>query len=149
MRQILCVIDFTESSKKVFDVAAKIAIACKAHLTVLFPYRLIDHGYEGDLGSLKHKLETDATEKFNNLRNSLPNGDAFSYEFQPEIGFTADRIKAHVNKDKQSIDMVIVGQEQTDSNNDSKGFNLQNLITNSQLPFVIVPAEVNAEASVH
>jgi hypothetical protein len=149
MRQILCVIDFSESSQKILEVAARIAIAWKAHLMVLFPYRLIDYGYEGSLATLKMKLETEAREKFNSLKNKLPGAETLSFEFQPEIGFISDRIKAHVSKDKDIIDLVIVGQEQTSPNNDSKGFNLQNLLTNSKLPIVIVPAEVNAEANVH
>ena len=146
MRQILCVIDFTDSGKKVLEVAARIAVACKAHLVVLFPYRLIDYGYKGSLASLKMQLEAEAKEKFNTLKNNIPGADTISLDFQPEIGFASDRIKAHVN---DSIDMVIVGQQQTASINDSKTFNLQNLITDSKLPFVIVPSEVNAEASVH
>lgn len=147
MRQILCVIDFTDPSGKVLDVAARIANACRAHLIVLFPYRLIDHSFQGNLASLKLKLESQAREKFETLKKSLPVMEHLSVEFQPEIGFTSDRIKAHVGKDL--IDMIIVGQKLTDSPNDIKGFNLQALISNSKLPVVIVPTEVNAEASVH
>lgn len=147
MRQILCVIDFSESSKKVLELAARFAVACKSHLTVLFPYRLIDHHHQGSLASLKQTLESEAREKFNTLRKTLPDESILSCEFQPEIGFISDRINAHVDRNKECIDMVIVGQEQTASSNDSKGFNLQNLLTNSRIPFVIVPTEVNAEAS--
>ena len=146
MRQILCVIDFSESSKKVLELAARIAIACKAHLIVLFPYRLIGNDYEGSLASLKQKLEAEAKIKFDDLRSNVPDVNMLSFEFQPEIGFIADRIKAHINREKDSLDMVIVGQEQTTPNNDSKGINLQNLLTNSKLPFVIVPAEASTEA---
>lgn len=148
MRQILCVIDFSDSSKKVLEVAARIAIACHAHLMVLFPYRLIDHGHQGSLASLKLRLETEAKEKFNDLKDKLPHAETLSFEFQPEIGFVSDRIKAHISRDKDYIDLVIVGQEQTTATSDSRGFNLHNLITNSGLPFVIVPAQVNTEASV-
>ena len=149
MRQILCVIDLTDSSLKVLEVAARIAMACREHLIVLFPYRLIDYGYEGSLAALKLKLETEAKEKFSKLRTSLAATDGLSWEFQPEIGFMADRIKAHVTRENESIDMIIIGQEQTAAANDSKGFNLQHLITNSRLPFVIVPSEVTAVANVH
>lgn len=146
MRQILCVIDFTDSSGKVLEVATRIANACRAHLIVLFPYRLIDHTFQGKLPSLKLKLESAAREKFEKLKESLPVMETLSVEFQPEIGFTSDRINAHVGKDP--IDMIVVGQELTDSPNDIKGFNLQHLISNSKLPVVIVPTEVNAEASI-
>lgn len=147
MRQILCVIDFTESTGKVLEVAARIASACKAHLIVIFPYRLIDYGYQGNAASLKLKLESEAKEKFDNLRKKLPGMDKLSTEFQPEIGFISDRIKAHAAKD--TIDMIIIGQDQTDSINETKGLNLQHLITHSKLPVVIVPVEVSAEANVH
>lgn len=129
------------------EVAARIAIACKAHLIILFPYRLIDYGYQGDMAALKVKLESEARDKFNALRKNLPAADTLSCEFQPEIGFVSDRIKAHLNR--ESIDMIIVGQEQTIATNDIKGLNLQSLVSNSRLPVVIVPTEVDAEASVH
>ena len=146
MRQILCVIDFTESSGKVLEVAARIAKACNAHLIVLFPFRLIQNSHPGDLPSLKRKLETEARERFHKLQESIPNGDDLPMEFLSEIGFMADRIESHVKRN--SPDMVIIGQPQTLAANDIKSFNLQNLIANSKIPFVIVPAEIKAEASV-
>ena len=143
MREILCVLDFTESSGKVLEVAARIANGFQAHLYVLSPYRLIDSGYEGNVGSLKSKLEGEAREKFNELKKNLPNMGNLSCEFQPEIGFMADRINAHVRK--RTIEMVIIGQQQAAAAaSDMKGFNLQQLISNSELPFVIVPSAVKA-----
>ncbi|MEX2232278.1 MAG: universal stress protein, partial [Cyclobacteriaceae bacterium] len=139
MSEILCVIDFTESSGTVLEVGARIAYACKAHLIVLFPYRLIDYGYRGDMGSLKFKLEAEAREKFHDLQKSIPTMETPTCEFHPEIGFIADRINSYVRKNK--IDMVIVGQEQTVNTKDVKEFNLQHLIADSKVPFVIVPAE--------
>lgn len=144
MRQILCVIDLTGSSGQVLEVAAGMANSCKAHLIVMFPYRLIDYGYSGDITSLKAKLETEARQKFQQLKNKLPDFENLSCEFQPEIGFLADRISAHVKK--RDIDMVVIGQQQSITTNDVKGFNLQQLIANSKLPFMIVPEEVSAEA---
>lgn len=142
----MCVIDFTDSSGKVLEVASRIANACSARLLILFPYRLIDHGFQGSLASLKQKLENEAREKFGALKKNIPVMERLSVEFQPEIGFISDRIKANLSR--YPIDMIIVGQEQTDTPNDIKGFNLQALITKSQLPFVIVPADVPEAASV-
>ena len=149
MRQILCVIDLSDSSGKVLEVAARFASAWKASLLVLFPYRLITDNYQGNLGSLKLQLETEAREKFNTLRGKLPAcSNGLACDFQPEIGFVADRIRAHVSRDKDSIDMVILGQEQSALLNDSKGLNLQSLIANLNIPFVIVPAERKEAATV-
>lgn len=144
MKQILCVIDFSESAARVWSVATEIATACGAHLVVLFPYRLIDYTHHGDVPSLKRKLETEAKDKFA-LLTSTSGTDEVSWEFHAEIGFMADRIKAYVRRN--NIDMVIVGQEATAGAVDMKGFNLQELISSSKLPFIIVPALAKAQAS--
>jgi nucleotide-binding universal stress UspA family protein len=143
MRKILCVIDLTESSGKVLEVAAGIAIACKSHLVALFPYRLIDYAFSGEVATLKSKLETEARQKFNTIKATLPDFEKVSYEFQPEIGFLADRVSTHVKTDR--VDMVVIGQEQSINTNDIKGFNLQHLITSSKIPFMIVPEVLNVE----
>jgi hypothetical protein len=144
MRKILCVVDLTESSGKVLEVAAGIANACKSHLVVLFPYRLIDYAFNGDVATLKSKLETEARQKFNTIKVTLPEFEKLSFEFQPEIGFLADRLSAHVKIDR--VDMVVIGQEQSINTNDIKGFNLQQLITSSKIPFMIIPEVLNVEA---
>ena len=146
MRQILCVLDFSESSRKVWEVAARIAIACTAHVIVIFPYRLIDYTHRGHITSLKLKLENEAKEKFLSLNDGLPDTQRVSHEFHAEIGFASDRISAHIRNN--NVDMVIISQQHTTPSNEDKNFNLQHLLTNSKLPFVIVPEEVKAEASV-
>lgn len=145
MKQMLCVVDFTEASMNALEVAARIANAVSAHLVVLFPYRLIDQEHSGDMTSLRRNLESRAKEKYLEWKEKLPEFTKASSEFLPEIGFMADRIGAHVRRDK--IDMVVIGQELALSVNDIKHSALQTLIRNSQLPFVIVPAPVNAVAS--
>ncbi len=145
MKQILCVIDLTESAGKVLEVAAGLATACKAHLIVLFPYRLITSGgYQGDLPSLKLKLEIDAKEKFDELRKGLPGMESITYEFVCEIGFVSDRIEANIRKKK--VDLVVIGQQQTHASADLRTFNLQELISASRLPFVIVPPPDHSDA---
>ena len=146
MKQILCVIDFSDSAGRVWSVARGIASACGAHLIVLFPYRLIDYTHHGDVPSLKRKLESEAKTKFASLKSSDPSTDNVPCEFHAEIGFMADRIKAYVKR--SNIDMVVVGQESTSGAIDMKGFNLQELISSSTIPFIIVPAPVKTEASV-
>jgi len=145
MKQILCVIDFSESAVRVWQVAAGIASACGAHLIVLFPYRLIDYNYHGDVPSLKRKLETEAKAKFMSLKKSDPCTENVSCEFHAEIGFLADRVTAYAKRN--SIDLVVIGQEYTPTGVDLKTFNIQDLITSSRLPFVIVPSSVKVEAT--
>ena len=147
MKQILCVVDLSQSSAKVLEVAAGIAGAWRAHLIVLYPYRLIDYGHTGEMSTLRRKLEAEAREKFYILQRGVPNMESLSHEFKPEIGFIADRVMDYTKTN--SIGMVIVAQPQTDSGNDLKSFNVQSLIKNSKVPFVIVPYEVSTEAKSH
>jgi len=144
MKEILCVVDLSESSGKVLDVAARIAIACRAHLNVLYPYRLIDYNHHGDMPSLKQRLESQAKEKFQQLKSKLVHLAEISCDFQPEIGFMSDRISAHLRRN--SVDLVVIGQDQIETSNDIRTLDLQHMIRSTQLPFVIVPAEVPAVA---
>lgn len=118
------------------------AYAYRSHLVILFPYRLIDSGYKGEISKLKSKLEQDAREKFQSLAGQVPLLDQLSYEFQPEIGFPADRINSFVRRNK--VDSVVISQRQANVMNELNYMVLQNLIANSKLPFTIVPEEIDA-----
>lgn len=141
MRQILCVIDLSDSSATVLSMAVKIASALKTHLTVLFPYRLIDRGFTADLPKLKIKLVEDAVAKFQTLQKQTTMGDKLSYDFQPEIGFSYDRITSYLKSNDP--DMIIISQHQANAMNELNNTALQNLITASKLPFMIIPATTN------
>lgn len=141
MKPILCVIDLSESSANVLEVAAKMATLNKAYLIILFPYRLIDYGYKGDLGKLKAKLEQEARENFSLIKNQIASMNDLSYEFQPEIGFAGDRINSFVKK--IDLDMIIISQRQANTISEINGMALQHLITNSQIPFTIVPEKID------
>jgi hypothetical protein len=144
MRQILCVIDLTESSVAVLNVAAKVASAYQSNLTVLYPYRLVDYGYTGDLIKLRQNLELEAHEKFSLIKKRVEGMDHLSFEFQPEIGFTSDRINSYINKN--SPDMIIIGQVQANMIDEVNGITLQNLIKNLKLPFMLVPMEMDVKS---
>lgn len=143
MRTILCVIDLGVSSMNVLKVAARMANARQANLAILFPYRLIDYSFKGDLAKLKSKIELEARDKFELIKKQISAMDKLSYEFQIEIGFPADRISTYVTRNK--LDMIIIGQNQADTISEINGIALQKLITNSKLPFTIVPEEIDAE----
>lgn len=137
MKRILSVVDFNEGTEKVLEIAANIANASKAKLIVLYPYRLIDKGYQGDVSTLKAKLESEAKEKFQKLNKSLPFLEKSSCEFYAEVGFITNRVSAYLSK--SNIDMVIIGEQQANSENHKNGSNLQNLISTSRVPIVMVP----------
>jgi nucleotide-binding universal stress UspA family protein len=137
MRPILCVIDLTKSSAAVLDTAVRIARAFKAHLVILFPYRLINYTYTGELSAVNLKLVNDAKAKFDVLKQNGEIASHFSYEFLPEIGFSYDRIVSFLNTSE--ADMVVIGQQQANAMNELNTSTLQDLIKNSKLPFTIVP----------
>lgn len=143
MRPILCVIDLSEMSTQVIEVAARMAYAYKTVLTILYPYRLIQEGYHGEILKLKLKLEQEAKEKFAALTKRIPLLSNVVYDFQPEIGFPYDRINAYVKRNK--VEAVIISQRQANTINEINPSALQTLITSSKLPFTIVPEEIDAE----
>jgi hypothetical protein len=143
MRPILCVIDLSAKSGQVLEVAARMAYAYKSRLTILFPYRLLDNGYRGEISKLKANLEEEAKEKFESLARQITLLNELPYEFQPEIGFPADRINAFVRRYK--VDSVVISQRQAGQMNELNQMAFQNLITNSRLPFTIVPEEIDVE----
>jgi len=145
MRSILCVVDLSESSAKVLEVAGRIAYANKIHLTILFPYRLISYAYKEDIAKLKARLEQEAREKFSAIQKQVEILNHTFFEFQPEIGFVIDRINSYVKQNK--VDMIVISQGQANSINEVNATSLQNLIANSKTPFTIVPSEINAEIS--
>jgi hypothetical protein len=131
----------------VLEVAATMAYAYKSHLTILFPYRLIDHGYNGEIFKLKLKLEEEAREKFHALKNRVALLGELSYDFLPEIGFSSDRISAHIRRNK--VNSVVISQRQANAMNDANGMALQTLIASSKLPFTIIPEETDVEIAAH
>jgi regulator of sirC expression with transglutaminase-like and TPR domain len=147
MRPILCVIDLTESAVKVLEVAASMAYAYKSHLTILFPYRLIDKEYWCEVSQLKGKLEQEAREKFVSFKTRVHVLDQVLHEFQPEIGFAADRITYFVKWNK--VASVVISQRQANLMNEVNQVSFQSLIANSKLPFMIVPEEVDVDVFSH
>lgn len=146
MKQILCVVDFSEATEKVLEEAANLANASKAHIIVLFPYRLIGQSHGDDMVSVKTTLESEAKKKFQNLKNTLQSLEKASCEFHPEIGFAAGRISAYLAK--KYVDMVIIGEQQLNEGNYKNGSDLQNMISTSRVPFVVVPPKVSAKTRV-
>lgn len=143
MKQILCVIDFSEETEKVLEEAANLADASKAHLIVLFPYRLIGQGHGDDMVALKTTLESEAQKKFQNLKNALPGLEKASCEFHPEIGFAAGRISAYLRK--KYVDTVIIGEQQLNEGYNKNGADLPDMISASRVPFIVVPPKVRAK----
>jgi hypothetical protein len=144
MKPILCVVDLTESSQAVLKVAVTVASACDAHLLILFSYRLVDLGRGADMSTIKSTMDAKAKDKFNELEKTFLRNKNMTYEFHPEIGFVADRVSAYIKRNE--VGLIILVEDQVNDINETKSFTFRQFIADMKLPFIIVPAEVNAEA---
>lgn len=143
MRPILCVVDLTPSSEKVLEIAATVASACRARLIILYSYRLVDLGRDADVLISKASIDAKAKARFMELGASLLNHKNVLYEFQTEIGFTADRIRAYVNEN--AVGMVVIGETQANDIDEHRSLTLSEFISNMKLPFLIIPEESSVE----
>ena len=144
MKPILCVVDLTEASLKVLEVAATIASAQKASLVILFSYRLINLEKINDTSKFRATMEELANEKFKKFEAEVLKAKGIPYEFQIEIGFLTDRINSHIRKD--SAVMIVIGEKQASGIDESRSVTLQQFISSTNLPFVIVPQTESVEA---
>lgn len=131
-KSILCAIDFSESSLNALKWAAEFSARFNTHLTVLYPYRLLQTSKE-DVVELKKKNVELATRKFEALENDYLNGKVTSFEFSPEVGFLTDRIEDHLRKN--SILMMVIGKNMNSTNQE----NLDDLINQVKVPVVVIP----------
>ncbi len=92
---ILCVIDFSNPSNRALKWAIANASKLKMHLTVLYPYRLIQPRNGESLLRMKEKIENEAVESFRIIEKDLLINRGLSYDFKSEVGFVADRVEEH------------------------------------------------------
>jgi hypothetical protein len=88
-------------------------------------------------------MDNKAKTKFQEFNRYLLQ-NAIAYEFQPEIGFSADRISSYAKGN--SIGMVIISENQAYDINEDRAVTLRQFITEMKLPFLIIPDEVNVHA---
>lgn len=131
-KSILCAIDFSESSLNALKWAAEFSAKFNSHLTVLYPYRLLQISKE-DVMELKKKNVELATRKFEALENDYLNGKVTSFEFSAEVGFLTDRIEDHLRKNH--ILMMVIGKNMNSTSQE----NLDDLINNVKVPVVVIP----------
>ena len=131
-KSILCAIDFSESSLNALKWAAEFSSRFNSHLTVLYPYRLLQTNKEDVVELKKNNVEL-ATRKFESLENEYLNGKVTSIEFSPEVGFLTDRIEDHLRKN--SILMMVIGKNMNSASQE----NLDDLINHVKIPVVVIP----------
>jgi hypothetical protein len=130
---ILCVIDFSESSKKALQWAIANANAHKSHLTVLYPYRLTRAQYGESAIAMRKKIEDEALKNFGLLEKDLLLNGKISYDFKSEVGFLADRVEEHTKN--HPVSFMVIDKNIRAGNKES----FDDLVENTQIPLVIIP----------
>jgi nucleotide-binding universal stress UspA family protein len=95
---ILCLIDFSESSRKSVEWAMGMAKKLEADLTVVYPYRLDVAGKREDVVQGKKDRDTKAVRDFEKMTKDILKDDETKCEFFSEVGFIPDRVEEHVRK---------------------------------------------------
>ncbi len=130
---VLCVIDFSESSKKALQWAVENARSNQSHLTVLYPYRLTQARHGENILAFRRKIEDEANQNFKILEKDLLLNKQISYDFKTEVGFIADRVEEHSKN--HPINFLVVNNNVRMNNKES----FDDLMENMQVPVVIIP----------
>ncbi len=132
-KSIICVVDFSESSQNTLQTAADLSAQYHSHLTVLYPYRLLQTNRGEDLVDLKKRKEAEAATKFAALEKSVLKGKDVSFDFSSEIGFITDRIESRTRK--IPVQFLVIGKSLLMANRES----FEELISHLASPLIIVP----------
>lgn len=130
---ILCVIDFSASSRKALQWAVANARTHKSHLTVLYPYRLTRAQYGESAIAMRKKIEDEAQKNFGILEHDLLLDKKVSYDFKTEVGFIADRVEEYTKN--HSVNFLVIDKNIRATNKES----FDDLVENMQVPLVIIP----------
>jgi hypothetical protein len=131
-KEIICTIDFSESSKEALKWSVSLAALLKSHLTILYTYRLIN-SYNGEAVEIRKKMEENAFREFALLKKDILDGEDISYDFKVEVGFMANRVKHYATKN--DVSFLVMSNKMNSSDKES----LDELAENLQVPLVIVP----------
>ncbi len=132
-KEIICTIDFSESSKAALKWSVSLAALLKSHLTILYTYRLVN-SHHGEVIEIKRKIEENAFRNFSLFKKDVLDGNDISYDFKVEVGFLSNRVKHYA--EKNGVSFLVMGNKMTSSNKES----FDELAENLQVPLVIVPS---------
>lgn len=128
---ILCVIDMSKSSKETIRWGVTMAQYLKAHLIILYTYRLIPTK-NGEVVQHKKKIEENAMQKFRVFENELLTDKGVPYEFRTEVGFVSDRIEDHAKNN--SLNFLVIDKH-INTNKETLDDSLDHL----QIPTLLIP----------
>lgn len=136
---VLCVIDFSDSSRIALQTAINIAGSTKSRLTALYPYRLNQPRSVPDVAQWKRSIDADASTSFSRMTSTLLKESDVAVEFKSEVGFINDRVEAFTQKHK--VGLVVMSADLTRANKDL----LLDLLVKLECPLLIVPYNLSKE----
>lgn len=139
-KTVLCAIDFSESSLHATKWAMTLAQLSQAQVVILFCYRLITEGDNGESLNMKRDIETKALEQFHEIEK-LINAPAVPYQFVTEIGFFSSRIEMFIRK--SPVSMLVMGNSVISNFNEYKNLSFEQFLLKTKIPVVVVPRETN------
>jgi hypothetical protein len=131
-KTILCTTNFSTSSRHAVQWAVNLARQLKAHVTILYTYRLIK-SQNGEAVQLKKKIEEEAMQHFADLEQDVLEGQNISYDFRIEVGFMTDRVEHMLQK--TPVNFLVMDKEMSAKNKES----FEELVEHIKIPLVIVP----------
>lgn len=131
-KTILCTIDFSPSTGQSLEWAVMMARQLRAHLSILYTYRLIQPR-SGEIVHLKKDIEQEARKNFEALEKQYLSAEDISYDFKIEVGFVSDRIEDHAKKN--TLDFVVINK--TMHTNSPESFD--ELMGHVHVPLLVVP----------
>lgn len=134
---ILCVTDLKENAPEVLKLAAEMAKKYRGSLHVLYPYRMQFEYARTDLLNLRRKVEETGREKVKAFMDENNTSGSFNWEFHPEIGFPAQRIKSKIKE--ESFSFLIIGEDTLHSMEDGEDVIVPQLLDECRIPLVVVP----------
>ena len=141
VKNILVPVDFSENSENALIYALSIAKKCKAKLTILHCYRLIQTVPEmtevAGFG-LKDFLEKTWRDEFDKLKSRYFEEEFDDYEFILEIGFPEDMIKRQT--EIRSIDLIIMGTTGATGIREILGSTTSQVVDTINCPVLAIPA---------
>lgn len=132
MKTILCTIDFSQSTRQSITWAVALATQLRAHLSILYTYRL-NQARAGEIITMKKVIEEEARQKFAELEKECLVNSGVSYDFSIEVGFVSDRIEDRAKKNP--LDFLVMDKTMKVNSNES----LEELMEHIHVPMLVVP----------
>lgn len=130
---ILCLVDFSESSRAALEWSVREAQRQHSDITLLYPYRLNQSHRGEDLVKFRNGIAADAITNFEKTAKKTLDEAKIHYEFKPEVGFINDRVNFHSHR--RDFAMLVISKSMAMTNRES----MMELIDLIKFPLVIVP----------